>query len=148
MPCDPPWPAPVVVVPEPPESSAGPCPALLPPAVAPALLWPPDEAPDDDPWEDPDEDPWEVEPPGEGIDTEPAEPCPLEPGEGMLEELLPPELPEEPLEPEAPPEDEGGEDVGDGADVDCWLAQPPIRNADTAPAAATRAATTIHRYSE
>ena len=110
MPCDPPWPAPVAE-PEPPESSADPCPALLP-AVAPLPLWPPDE----DPWEDPDEDPWEEEPPGEGID---AEPCPLEPGEGMLEELPPPELPEEPLEPEAPPEDDGGEDVGEGTDVDC-----------------------------
>ncbi|WP_210399122.1 hypothetical protein [Steroidobacter denitrificans] len=142
MPCDPPWPVPLAE-PEPSASPPGPWPAPLRPAVVPVLSWLLDEAPG----EDPGADSCGRESPDEGIDAEPAEPWPLEPDEGVFAELPSPERPEEPPEPEALPEDDG-EEVGEGTDVDCWLAQPPIRNTDTAPAAATRTTTAIHRYSE
>jgi hypothetical protein len=59
----------------------------------------------------------------------------------MLDEL-PPDDPELPLEPELPPEEPEEEDEDEldedeppllEEDEDCWLTQPPIRNADTVP---------------
>lgn len=64
----------------------------------------------------------------------------------MLE--LRPELPEEPPELlEELLDDDDGDELGeDGIDEeeeeDCWLGQPPMRNAQTAPIAVTCAATT------
>ena len=63
----------------------------------------------------------------------------------MLE--LRPELPDEPPELLDELLDDDGEELGeDGIDEeeeeDCWLGQPPIRKAHTAPIAVTCAATT------
>lgn len=59
-------------------------------------------------------------------------------GLGMLGELRPPELPDEPLDG-----DEGIEgEEGDDEDDDCCCGQPPIKNAQTAPTAVACAATT------
>lgn len=55
------------------------------------------------------------------------------------EELLEEPPPEEPLEPDEPddPPDEPPDELGeDGMEEDdCWLAQPPIRKAETEPIA-------------
>jgi len=75
------------------------------------------------------------------------------PPEGMLE-LLPPLLPEEPLEPPDDPLDPpeelgelgGGVLLGEGIELDCCSAQPPIRKLDTAPTAVICAATTSSRW--
>lgn len=92
------------------------------------------------------------DPPGcDGVPEGMEELEPLRPpeGEGMLGELRPelPEPPEELLGREEPEEPPGGDELGDeGIDDDCWLAQPPIRNADTALTAVTCAATTSTRF--
>jgi len=75
-----------------------------------------------------------LEPPADGSPP-PLEP-PLFPPGRLLEE--PPDEPP-PLEPEEPPDDpdEPPELGEEGMDVeeDCWLAQPPIRKAETEPMA-------------
>lgn len=57
-----------------------------------------------------------------------------------------------PERPELPPlEEGGGEELGDEGieeDDDCWLGQPPMRSAQTAPIAVTCAATTGRRLRE
>jgi hypothetical protein len=57
-------------------------------------------------------------------------------GLGMLGELRPPELPDEPLDG-----DEGDEGIDEDEDC-CCCGQPPIKNAQTAPMAVACAATT------
>jgi len=71
----------------------------------------------------------------EGDGSEALEPPDRPPdGEGMLGdgELRPPEPPELPEEPPEDPLEDGGEEDGEGIEVDCWLAQPPISSAETA----------------
>lgn len=85
-----------------------------------------------------------IEEPGLPLD-EPGLPPP-EDGEGMLGLELPPERPEAPpLDPDEPPEELG--ELGEGRDVD-WLAQPPIRKAETAAIAVTSPARTSTRFHE
>jgi hypothetical protein len=82
-------------------------------------------------------------PPGS---DEPEEPE-LPPGDGRPGELRPPPpaLPEDPPD-EPPPEDDGA--PGDGIEVEeDWLAQPPMRSAETALTPATYAAPTSRRFS-
>jgi hypothetical protein len=92
--------------------------------------------------------PEEDEPPEEGMLEGIDDLDPLRPeGEGMLgEPPPPPELPAEPLDEDEPPAEppEDGED-GEGMEVD-WLAQPPIRNADTVLTAVACTATTSSRF--
>lgn len=69
--------------------------------------------------------------------------------EGMLDPL-PPEEPDEPEEPDDPLDDEDEDDDDEGAPPeelldDCWLAQPPMRNADTVATAVPCAASTRAR---
>ena len=77
---------------------------------------------------------WEGMPEGSD-ELEPDRP-PLD-GEGMLGAGAlrpdPPELPDEPP-PDDPPDDplDDDGDEGDGMELDDWLAQPPINNAETA----------------
>lgn len=77
----------------------------------------------------------------EGMEELDCDPPP--PGEGMLGELRPP--PALPDEPDEPPED--GE-LGEGMleEDDCWLAQPPMSNAETALTTVACAATTSNRF--
>lgn len=132
----------------------------LPPAFAPA--WPPApaapplsppllaEAPPATPPCDPELAPdW---PPCDPLDGDAAPDEPLDPlwepaAPPLLEDAppddegidAPPEEPEEPEEPELLPDEDEDEELDDEApplleeDDDCWLAQPPIRNADTVP---------------
>jgi hypothetical protein len=90
----------------------------------------------------------------EGIEA--PEPPPLPEGEGMLGLLRPPP-PELPPPEDPPPEDpppldppeeplEPGE-LGEGMEVDeDWLAQPPMRKAETVPTAASCAAMASARF--
>lgn len=65
----------------------------------------------------------------------------------MLGLELPPDdgLDAPPLDPDDPPEELGGEE--EGREVD-WLAQPPIRKAETVATAVTWPATTSTRFHE
>jgi hypothetical protein len=64
----------------------------------------------------------------------------------MLEDC-PPERPEDPpLDPDDPDELLGLDEGEEGMELeDCWLGQPPIRSADTAPTAVICVATTSSR---
>jgi hypothetical protein len=116
--------------------------------------WLPDAPPRDDVEEEDEgmpgmDEPPPLEPPADGSPLEPLEP-PLDPP-GMLLDEPPDEPPpldpdEPPEEPEEPPEEPLGMLDGMEEEEDCcWLAHPPIRNADTEPMARQWAATVSSR---
>jgi hypothetical protein len=75
-------------------------------------------------------------------------PPPELPPDGMLELLPPLEPPDEPLDPEDPldpPDELGGVLLGEGMELDCCPAHPPIRKLEIVPTAVICAATTSSR---